>query len=89
MKSANVVDPGRITEELQRYVSQEVLRGRREVEVDLPLIESGVLDSLGLLQIVAHVEKQYGADLTQAGEPNDFRSIATLARAVSRLRPSR
>ena len=86
MKPVNVMNPKQVAQELQRYVSQEVLRGKKNVAVDLPLIESGVLDSLGLLQIVAHVEKQYGADLTQTGGPNDFRSINSLAEAICRGR---
>lgn len=85
MKPANVVNRVQVAEELQRYVTQEVLRRKMGVEVDAPLIESGMLDSLGLLQIVAHIEKQYGANLTQSGEPDDFRSIGSLASAVCRM----
>lgn len=85
MRAANVVSPEEIASELQRFVSQEVLRRKQQVALDLPLIESGVLDSLGLLQIIGHIEKQYGANLTQAGEPDDFRSISSLAGAVCRM----
>ena len=46
MKATNAV---RIAEELQRYVTQEVLRRKEGVGMDTPLVESGLLDSLGLL----------------------------------------
>ncbi len=70
--------------ELQRFVSSEVARQRVNVALDAPLVESGLVDSLGLLQIVAHVERRYGVRLTESGGPGDFRSIASLADAVRR-----
>lgn len=73
-----------LEEELQRFVSVEVARQRVNVALDAPLVESGLVDSLGLLQIVAHVERRYGVRLTESGEPGDFRSIAALADAVRR-----
>jgi len=85
MKAANVVNPLHVAEELQRYVTQQVLRRKEGVPVDAPLVESGLLDSLGLLQIVAYIEKEYGANLTQSGEPGDFRTLSSLANAVCRM----
>ncbi len=78
-----------ILQELQRFVSGEVLREKRNLAVDVPLVESGLVDSLGLLQIIVHIEKQYGVALTESGSPGDFRSIASLAAAVRRLGPGK
>jgi acyl carrier protein len=75
-----------VEQQLHRYISAEVLRRRSNVSVDMPLVSSGLVDSLGLLQIIAFVEKQYGVKLTESGEPRDFTSIASLAAAVHRLR---
>ncbi len=85
MNAKNVVSPVQVAQELQRYVTEEVLRRKDGVALEAPLVESGLLDSLGLLQIVAHIEQQYGANLTQSGEPGDFRTISSLAAAVWRM----
>lgn len=72
-----------IARELQAYVAEEVVR-RNDVRIDVPLVESGLLDSLGLLQIVAHLDDRYGVKLTEVGTLEDFRTIASLAAAVRR-----
>lgn len=79
---------GNIEQELQGYISREVVRRGTNVAVNVPLVESGLLDSLGLLQIVAYIEQRYGVSLTSSGGPDDFRSISSLAAAVGRLGPA-
>ena len=74
-----------VTQDLQAFVTRQVLREERNLAIDAPLIESGLVDSLGLLQIIVHIEKQYGVALTESGTPADFRSISSLAAAVLRL----
>lgn len=74
-----------VTQDLQAFVSRQVLRDKRNLAIDAPLVESGLVDSLGLLQIIVHIEKQYGVALTESGSPADFRSISSLAAAVLRL----
>jgi acyl carrier protein len=75
-----------VTQDLQAFVTRQVLREERNLAVDVPLVESGLVDSLGLLQIIVHIEKQYGVALTESGSPADFRSISSLAAAVQRIR---
>lgn len=76
---------GNIEQDLQSYISREVVRRGTNVAVNVPLVESGLLDSLGLLQIVSYIEQRYGVNLTSSGGPDDFRSISSLAAAVGRL----
>jgi acyl carrier protein len=73
---------GAIELELQRFISEEVTLS--EVAVDTPLIESGAVDSMGLLQILAFIDRRFGVDLMRAGNPRDFRSVLALAEAVRR-----
>lgn len=80
-----VTGTSHIEQDLQGYISREVVRRGKDVAVDVALVESGLLDSLGLLQIVAYIERQYGVNLTISGGPDDFRSISSLAAAVDRI----
>ena len=82
----NTLKPNAIEQELQDFISGQVVRRGGNVAVTAPLVESGLVDSLGLIQIVAHITSRYGVNLTQAGGPDDFRSIQTLAEAVTRER---
>jgi len=60
--------------------------GRRASRIDEPLIRSGRLDSMGLLQVLGFIEQRYGVRLTETGSPEDFETVAALAAAVRRAR---
>jgi len=53
------------------------------IEDDEPLIESGIIDSLGILKIMSFLDEAYGVDLS-AGEIKleNFRDIRTICRLV-------
>lgn len=71
-----------VESEIQNYISNTILRLRKPVETNTSLIGSGLIDSLGLLQIVGFIEKKYGVNLARTGNPEDFQSISSLASAV-------
>src|SRR5688500_17196372 len=56
---------------------------------DDPLLRSGILDSLGILEVVSFLESEF--DIVVADEelvPESFETIATIARFVDRKRAS-
>ena len=59
------------------------LAKKRAIRDDDPLLRTGILDSLGILEVVAFVEGEFG--ITVADEelvPESFETIATIARFV-------
>jgi len=48
------------------------------------LVESGRVDSIGLLQILGYVAEKFEVDLLVLGAPRDLLSVAALAAAVRR-----
>ncbi len=75
-----------IAQELRRFVQVEVMRDNELVELHEPLFETGRVDSLGLLQIVEHIGREFGVDLLHRGRPADLQTLATLAQAILRER---
>lgn len=55
-----------------------------ELEDDEPLIESGIVDSLGVLKIMSFLDEAFGVDLSSA-EINleNFKDVRTICRLVS------
>jgi acyl carrier protein len=46
---------------------------------DEPLIESGIIDSLGILKIMAFLDEEFGIDLSaQEIKPENFKNVATI-----------
>lgn len=64
-------------------LNQFPLARQRAVGDEDPLLRTGILDSLGILEVVAFIESEFG--ILVADEelvPESFESIATMARFV-------
>jgi len=72
--------------ELQQFIATEVIPDGSEIGVtfDEPLISSGRVDSLGLLDILGFIQQRYNVDLLSVAGPKDFESITLLAQAITR-----
>ena len=78
-----------IESDLQRYISSELVleRGRNQlVGAGDPLLSSGRVDSLGLLQLLDYVEQHYGVSLLAFGEPQAFDTVEGIAEAIRAMR---
>jgi acyl carrier protein len=76
-----------IESELQRFISEELVTDRSTpILPDTSLIASGIIDSMGLLQIFGFIQQTYGVDLAAVGQPKDFETVRALSTAIERLR---
>ena len=56
-----------------------------DIEGDLNLVESGLIDSLALLQIVSYLEQTYGIDFREKGiDPGDLGSVNAILEFIER-----
>jgi hypothetical protein len=74
---------------LLAFVAREVATAPDGLTVDEAIVETGRVDSLGLLQILSFVDASWRVDLMSVGDAADLRSIAALAAAVRRERTAR
>lgn len=86
VRPRNAVDLSHVEAELLRFVAEEVAVNGSGLTPDERLVESGRIDSLGLVALLAHVGKRYAVDLVARGEAGDLESVASLARAIRRER---
>jgi acyl carrier protein len=74
-----------LNEKLKQFIMSEVNPDLHleSIEDDEPLIESGIVDSLGMLKILAFLEETFGIDLS-SGEirPELFQSVRTICQMV-------
>jgi hypothetical protein len=75
-------------EEVERalldFVQRNVVVDGDTVSREEYLVESGRVDSIGLLQVLGFVAERWAVDLLVLGSPDDMRSVAALAAAVRR-----
>lgn len=57
----------------------------QEIDGDLSLVESGLIDSLALLQIITYLEQTYGIDFREKGiDPGELRSVNAILEFIAR-----
>jgi acyl carrier protein len=58
-----------------------------ELRDDEPLVESGIIDSLGILRIMAYLDEEFGIDLSAHEiKPENFKNITTICRLIDQNR---
>lgn len=79
-------DNGALREELLKFVAARLPAGE-PLSAETDLLEADLLDSLLIMDIVAHVESAYGVRLENADiAPRNFRTVAALADLVAQRR---
>lgn len=74
---------------IQQFILNELSIGRDHVDRDEPLISSGIVDSVGLLRLVAFLEKKLGVVIEdEEVVAENFESVAVIARFVAARAPS-
>jgi acyl carrier protein len=58
-------------------------RNLEELGDDEPLIDSGIIDSLGILKIMAFLDEEFGIDLSaQQIKPDNFKSVISICSLI-------
>lgn len=74
---------------LQEFLLTDLLQGEvDELDRDTPLLETNLLDSIGLVRTLVFVEARFDVRIPDSDvTPEHFRSLGTLSRHISRLAP--
>lgn len=73
--------------QILRFVKENLLRGEQDVGPEDSLIELGIIDSIGLMQLMAFLEETTGTRIPdQYINPDNFQSVAAMESMVRELR---
>jgi methoxymalonate biosynthesis acyl carrier protein len=75
-----------IATDVTEFIVAEYLPGTSATELDpsYDLLDTGVVDSLGLLQLIAWVEKRYDIPIDDVEiSPDNFRSVAAICEFIT------
>jgi acyl carrier protein len=79
-------DQSHVRETTREFILSEFLRGEspESLSDDTPLITGGILDSIGTVRLVTHLEQVYGIVLEQRDiTVKQFNSIEDIVRVVT------
>lgn len=73
-----------IEDQLRVFIADEThLDGRVVLTDDYPLIERGVVDSMGILNIVSYIEREFGIEVQDEElVQRNFGTITSMARLI-------
>jgi len=73
------------TELIKKFIAVDLLSNKDATALDDldPLIESGIIDSYGIMSLIAFVEKEFGIQLDSSElMPENFENVSAIARLV-------
>jgi acyl carrier protein len=74
------------------YISREIVQDPAQLPLsnETPLLEDGILDSLGLLQLVVFLEERFGIPVDETDlVPENFASVGTICAYLRARKPGR
>jgi acyl carrier protein len=74
--------------ELAAFIEKNLIGSERKITVDdqTPLIEEGIIDSMGLMQIVSFLEERAGVRVPdEEVGPDNFETLEAIDQMVKRL----
>ena len=75
-------------ETLQRYISEQLLNGRRQVNAEDELLLDNTIDSMGVMWLVAFIEEQFEVSIPLGDVTiQNFRNIQTIDNYLETLIP--
>ena len=76
--------PPAVTDRLLAFVTQKFpLARKRQLGIDDPLLESGIVDSLGVLDVVSFIETEFGVQMVDEElVPDTFRTLRSVGHLV-------
>ena len=78
-----------LTQELQSFIKNDLVGDPNSPEIDEnePLFEKGILDSMGLMQLISFIEEQTRLRIPNEEVTRDnFETVASIERLVERLK---
>ena len=76
-----------VRQEVRQFFTQQLARDLAGVDDSTSLLQAGVLDSLGVMELVAFLQDQYGLTLDDDDlVPENLESVDAIVGFVARLR---
>ena len=71
---------------LRQYISQQLLDGHENLDVEENLLTSGMIDSHGIMRLIVYIEETFGLQVPPIDITlENFRTIALMADYIHRM----
>lgn len=79
-----------IQQELLEFLCRQFFVDMEDIEIDKSLVDTGIIDSMGLIEIATYVQKEYGFKVTN-DEMNreNFGSVIRIVNFISTVKTTK
>ncbi len=82
-------EPPELRSRLRAFIAETHANGQ-EIGDETELVRSGIVESYGIVEVLLFLEEEFGVDIPdEMLTPDDFRSVADIARCVGTVRAAR
>lgn len=82
---AEVLTKESIQDSFLEFLCQQFLVEREDIELDKSLVDTGIIDSMGLIEISAYLQREYDIKITEEKmNRNNFGSVHKIVDFVTR-----
>lgn len=70
--------------DLMQFINQEIMEGQGEdLQIDTPLLELGIIDSLSMVNLLTFIDRQYGIEIpADQALPEHFKDVESIAQLI-------
>lgn len=89
MKTQNITKE-QIQQELLEFLCRQFFVDLEDIEIDKSLVDTGIIDSMGLIEIATYIQKEYGFKVTN-DEMNreNFGSVIRIVDFISTVKTTK
>lgn len=78
------MEKSEIKKRIKKFIESEFLSGKGEVKNDELLFDSGIIDSLGVIELTTFLERSFGVDINSGDVSMDnFDTIEKMANVIN------
>ncbi len=84
----NVITKEKIQSDLLDFISRQFFVDIEDIEIDKSLVDTGIIDSMGLIEIATYIQKTYNFTVTESQmNRQNFGSVLKLVDFIDRTKP--
>lgn len=68
------------------FISQQFYVDKEDIEIDKSLVDTGIIDSIGLIEIAAYIDREYSVEVSESQMTKEnFGSVEKIVKFIQKI----
>lgn len=83
---AQIITKEQVQQELLEFLCRQFFVDMEDIEIDKSLVDTGIIDSMGLIEIATYIQKEYAFKVTNDDmNRENFGSVIKIVNFISKI----